>query len=127
MNASCARDEGQVHPVVDDHEGIVASGVIDDGVAEVEEPVGGETLGPKLKTPRAAVQERAGQRGGFPASACGGLDIDNGVKPGNRDQAVSARSVFFCRGMKRSMNEVLSRPAWKSASLKILRCSGTEV
>jgi hypothetical protein len=68
-------------------------------------------LRPNLQEPRASIEIGARQIGRRPPGALRLVDIDDGVKRGERGQAVSARLLFFFCGMNRSMKEVLSRPA----------------
>ena len=84
-------------------------------------------LRPQLQEPRATCEERLGKVDCPPAGLRGDIGIDNGLKGREVRQCrpVSANSLGF--GANRSMNPVLRRPARKSASLRIFRCSGTEV
>jgi hypothetical protein len=64
-----------------------------------------------LNALRATFQECARHVHGLPAGPRRDIDVDDGVERGKETQAVSARLLFFCCGMNRSMKDVLSRPA----------------
>ena len=93
---------------------------------------------------RAAVETRRARGRAAPSPrARGDVDVEDGVQSGTANRhglrsgsrlAISDRSrpalrgrCFGLRAMKRSMNAVLSLPATKSGSVRILRCSGIVV
>src|SRR5690606_27038369 len=99
----------------------------DDGLAEIEEGTRGQRLGAYLEERGAAVEDGARDIRRLPSRRRGRLGVHDRLQGRKGDQADSARSVFFCCGMNRSMNAVPGRPAWKSGSPRIRRCSGTDV
>ena len=117
MNASRPGDPRDVGAIVDDDLRLVRNRKCDEPIRDLEQWPGCEVLGPYLNEWCAAIEESPSEIECRPSGALGYVDIQYRVE--GRVQAVSARLDFFCFGMKRSMNPVLRRPAWKSGSAMI--------
>jgi hypothetical protein len=105
------RHQREVRSIVDHDRCAEAVGSGNDRVTQFEESIGGKCLRPQLNGPGATVQKSARQIDGLPARPRRDVDVDDSLERGKEDQAVSARLLFFCCGMNRSMKDVLSRPA----------------
>ena len=120
-----AGEERDVHAIVHDHVRAVRIGGKDQAFGVLEKWGRREMLCAQLDQARATVEKRSRQTRNFPASALGGIDIENGVQSNRTDvlraytASASGPDLGFAR--KRSMNAVPSRPATKSGSDKILR------
>ena len=126
------REVGAV--VDDDRRADTARRMRDDRVAEVEERAGRRAAWRGAECSVAPPsRKRAREIERRPAGARRRVDVEDRVQSGNRSVDDRLRALrqrpggSWLLGMNRSMNAVLSRPAWKSGSLRIFRCSGTVV
>src|SRR5262245_26668284 len=129
MYAICAGELRDVCSIVDDEDRAAFTSQRHGGSGKLEERGAGKMLRANLQEARAAAQARAGEIDCRPASRISRICIDDDVERLESDagQTASARRPPPGRDWKRSMNDVLRRPAWKSGSARIRRCIGIVV
>src|SRR5262249_41635063 len=127
-HATCSRADSEIGAIVQDHQRTVRLRTLHDRARDVEQPGRRHLLGSDLQEGSAAVETGGSEVVQRPAGTQTNIRVADDVerrrygrRRWDRYAASASRPPGRGRASSRSMKEVLSLPATKSGSLRILR------